>query len=319
MDTWNRRSVMQAGVAAGALAGAPAAAYVSAPDLAAEIERAALVFLGSGPAGARFELAGEEPTRWHWTNVRRFPRAGARLGDMNTAQRAAAMDLVDASLSAEGAARARAIMALETLIGHDPEDYYWSVFGEPGAPEWGWRLEGHHLSHHWRIADGMVSAMPFFMGAWPNRGSDGERPLGAIEDMAAELVRGLPEDARRTAIVAAQARPGHVTGNAPVARAPERQGLRLSEAGADQLGRALAATYLASVPQAEAQATLSRIDEIGLGQLYLSWRGPLDVDQPVYWRLQGPSFVLEWDDTRNAGDHTHSVWRDYDTDFGRSG
>ncbi len=313
MPALTRRTLLATTATALAL---PATAMTPDPRRATQMAEAATRFLATGPDGARFPLSGAEPTRWHWTNIRRFPRAGARLGFMTTAQRSAAMDLMEASLSAEGADRARRIMALEALINRDPEDYFWSVFETPGDGTWGWRLEGHHLSHHWRVAEARVSAMPFFLGAWPNRGADGTRPLGAIEDMARDLVAGLPDEARRIARVAPEARPGHVTGNAPVAREPALQGLRLAEAGAAQSGRALAALYLASLPQEEANAALVRLDAAGADNLYLSWRGPLDVDRPVYWRLQGPTFVLEWDDTLNAGDHVHSVWRDYQTDFG---
>ncbi|MEM8823259.1 MAG: DUF3500 domain-containing protein [Pseudomonadota bacterium] len=308
-DPVSRRTIL---TGAAALVALPAQALISDPGTASAVTDAAQRFLSQADPAARFPLSGEEPTRWHWTNIRRFPRNGQVLSSMDGTQRQAAMDLVDASLSPEGTVRARQIMALERLINRDPDAYYWSVFGEPGEGDWGWRLEGHHLSHHFRISGDRVSPVPFFLGAWPNRGADGRRPLGEIEDLARDLVAGLPEDARRAAIVADRARPGHVTGNASRASAPGLQGLNLSDAGAAAAGRDLAATYLASLPKAQRDAALARATA---GPMHLSWRGPLDVDRPHYWRLQGSAFTLEWDDTRNNSDHVHSVWRDYDADF----
>ncbi len=222
------------------------------------------------------------------------------------------MDLVDASLSSEGARRVRQIMALEARINRDPEAYHWSVFGQPGDRIWGWRLEGHHLSHHVRISGDRISPVPFFLGAWPNRGADGRRPLGEMENMARELVMSPPSAARRAAIVAQDARPGHITGNAARAQPPGIQGLNLTEAGMDDLGLGLAASYLSSLPRTQREAALARARR---GPLRLSWQGPLRENQPHYWRLQGAAFTLEWDDTRNGGDHIHSVWRDFAGDF----
>ena len=51
-------------------------------------------------------------------------------------------------------------------------------------------------------------------------------------------------------------------------------------------------------------------------QVRFGWAGSLDYSQPQYYRIQGPTFLLEFDNSRNGGTHIHSVWRDFERDFG---
>lgn len=303
----------------GAMAATPAAAFVRDADRVADMAEAGRRFLAVAPSTARFAVESGEATRWHWTNTRLFPRNGASLAAMGPQQRRAAMALLDASASAEGASRARQIMALQSLIRGDPLNFFVSVFGEPGDPLWGWRLEGHHLSLHHRVAGDAVSAAPFFLGARPNRGADGRRPLGAIQDAAHRFLLDMPPEVRRQAQVSTQIRGfmRHATGNAVRATPPPPEGVPVGALGAagETAAQEIAAAYLASLPERAAARALERIGEAGWETVRFSWRGPAAVDERHYWRLQGPTFVLEWDDTRHGGDHIHSVWRDYTADF----
>jgi hypothetical protein len=65
-----------------------------------------------------------------------------------------------------------------------------------------------------------------------------------------------------------------------------------------------------------ASANLTRIDEAGPEQIRFGWAGSLERQRPQYYRLQGPTFLLEYDNTRGGGTHIHSVWRDFERDFG---
>src|SRR3954470_22753769 len=79
----------------------------------------------------------------------------------------------------------------------DPDRYYLTVFGEPGAKgRWSWKLEGHHLVLNYVVEDGrIVSATPFVLGANPGRVPSGphrgERLLGRQEDLARQLYTSL--------------------------------------------------------------------------------------------------------------------------------
>ena len=67
-----------------------------------------------------------------------------------------------------------------------------------------------------------------------------------------------------------------------------------------------------------AEADFERIRAAGLEQIRFGWAGNLEPRRPQYYRLQGPTFLLEFDNSRNGGTHIHSVWRDFQRDFGQS-
>jgi len=42
----------------------------------------------------------------------------------------------------------------------------------------------------------------------------------------------------------------------------------------------------------------------------------MEVGAPHYYRVQGPTFLVEWANTQNGANHPHAVWRDFNGDFG---
>jgi hypothetical protein len=81
--------------------------------------------------------------------------------------------------------------------------------------------------------------------------------------------------------------------------------------------REIVRTYLANHPPAIAREALERIDRAGMARTRFGWAGSIRPGLPHYYRLQGPTFLLEFDNSRNSGTHIHSVWRDFERDFGR--
>ena len=230
-----------AGAAGLALGARPARA---APD-ASTVEGAARALLASlSPAErdrASFPFAGAERTRWHWTVPSSVPRNGLPLGEMSAEQRKLALALLRSSSSAAGYRKALDIMALQgvlrrmsTGIGDtfDPNRYYVSVFGRPGAGAWGWRLEGHHLSRHFTVVKGALVAEPFFLGAWPTRAgsayrsvAQGYRTMPREEDAAREIVLSLDGRLRRQVVFSSESLTDHVTQNAARVRPIDQVGV----------------------------------------------------------------------------------------------
>ncbi|HEY2342817.1 MAG TPA: DUF3500 domain-containing protein, partial [Chthoniobacteraceae bacterium] len=60
----------------------------------------------------------------------------------------------------------------------------------------------------------------------------------------------------------------------------------------------------------------AKIEKAGLGEIHFTWAGGLEIGQPHYYRVQGPTFVLEYDNTQNDANHIHTVWRNFTNDFG---
>jgi Protein of unknown function (DUF3500) len=306
---------------------------------AAQVEAAADAFLASLSASGRdratFPFGGAERTRWHWTVPSSVPRNGLPMRDMSAAQRRLALALLRASTSPAGYRKAHHIMALQGLLQRmdtgigdpfDPDRYYVSVFGTPGARAWGWRLEGHHLSRHFTVVGDSIVAEPFFLGAWPTRAGSafrsvgkGYRTMAREEDAARELVLMLDGALRRRVVFSSESLTDHLTQNAVRVRPLERVGVLTGDlpSRAQQRVDEIIRTYLSNHPAPMARKMLARVERAGIARTRFGWAGSTRPGVPHYYRLQGPTFVLEFDNSRNDGTHIHSVWRDFQRDFGR--
>ena len=271
---------------------------------------------------ATFAFDDPERVRWHWTVNAAVPRNGLPLRDMTPPQRDLALALLQASLSRNGYEKALAIMALQTETpapDGDPLLFFVSIFGTPGGDRWGWRFEGHHLSRHFTVVDGQLSLAPFFHGARPTVTDSGTIVMRREEEAARELVTSLPTGLREVAVFSDVSLRNHLTGNAVAVDPLDPVGVALSDLPEPQ--RALAAeiigAYLESLPEAVAAEQWVRLQDAGLDDIRFGWAGSAERFEPHYYRLQGPTFVLEFDNSRNSGTHIHSVWRDFSQDFGR--
>jgi hypothetical protein len=162
--------------------------------------------------------ADEERHRWFYTPT---DHGGLPLNRQRPAQQSKAMQLVATGLSRPGFVTVSTIMGVENVLdqmegwgvgwdrerGRDPQMYYLRVFGEPSAAgPWSWRFGGHHVSVHHLVVDGAVAAStPCFLGADPAEspllGGHVLRPLGAVEDLARDLVRSLDGEQARRAVI----------------------------------------------------------------------------------------------------------------------
>jgi len=147
----------------------------------------------------------------------------------------------------------------------------------------------------------------------------GYRTMPREEDAARQLVRSLGPRQRRQAIFQEETLTDHVTQNRARVAPLEPVGVRAGDLGAAQrrLLMEIVRTYLGVLPPGNARAGLERIERAGAERLRLGWAGPLEPNVPHYYRLQGPTFLLEFDNSRNGGTHIHSVWRDFREDFGQ--
>jgi len=275
---------------------------------------------GDARSKATYAFGDSERQRWHWTTPSGFPRNGLPLRDMTPDQRALALALLRASVSEAGYQKALDIISLQRELGNDPELYYVTVFGTPSAAEpWGWRFEGHHLSRNFTIVGDQVSTTPFFNGAWPTATDAGLRAMAREEDAARELVTSLDESRRAVAIFQARTLTNHITQNQPYVRPLDPVGIALGDIADDQrkLALEIVQTYLGVLPESIATPSFERINTAGIENIRFGWAGSLEPHRPQYYRLQGPTFLLEFDNSRNGGTHIHSVWRDFEGDFGQ--
>jgi hypothetical protein len=283
-----------------------------------------------GRRRAVFAFADRERLNWGYVPRR---RQGLPFKDMGAAGRAAAHELMKASLSVVGYTKATNVMRLEGVLRQletfgglmrDPENYSVSVFGAPGAgAPWGWRLEGHHLSLNFTLVPGQpVAVTPAFLGANPAEVRSGPlaglRTLAREEDLAWTLARGLDEAQRRRLIIGGQSLGDIVAGPGRTESLGAPAGVPASALTAPQrqlLGQ-LVEEYARNMRAEVAESALRRAREAGLEQLHFAWAGPLDPGQAHYYRVQGPTLLIELDNSQNDANHIHSVWRDPRNDFG---
>jgi hypothetical protein len=330
-----RRRLLQ-GVAAALAGGYPArAALAQVPQGEREaMARAATAFLATLDEGRRrrtvFAFADPERTNWHYVPRR---REGLPFKDMAAPSRAAAHELMKAALSATGYAKAANVIRLEEVLRQveslgfmmrDPENYSLTVFGAPeAAAPWGWRLEGHHLSLNFTVPSGrplgvtpaFFGANPALVGTGPHKGL---RTLKDEQDLGLALARSVDAALRPRMVIAASA-PGDVVagpGRNESLRTP--QGLPLADLSTDQRAQALrlVEVYARNMRGEIGDRELERARAAGVERLHFAWAGALDAGQPHYYRLHGPTLLIEYDNTQNGANHIHSVWRDPRGDFG---
>ena len=293
---------------------------------------------------ATFTLANsDERLHWHFIPTEMFPRKGLLVRDMSDAQRKLAHDLLKAGLSQRGYLTASEIMDLETILGgleraqraqggrggaaleRDPGKYFFSIFGTPSARDtWAWRLEGHHISLNFTVVNGtMVSGSPSFFGTNPAEVREGPRKgtriLGAEEDAARALLGSLDASQRTKAIVNADA-PGDMLTMANVNITPlTPTGITYDALNANQrdLLMKLIDIYTGFMAADIAADRTARFKKAGVEKIGFAWAGSTEKGNKHYYRIQGPTFLVEYDNTQNDANHIHSVWRDFDGDFGR--
>jgi hypothetical protein len=270
-----------------------------------------------------------DPERLNWHYIPK-PRKGIPLKALDPAARDAAREFIATGLSKEGYQQAVNVMSLDDVLylletdewaarrtRRDPLNYYLSVFGTPGDQgQWGWRLEGHHLSLNFSVQDGrVVSSTPEFFGANPAQLDAGPgrslRVLAPLEDTAREIVRTCTPEQMKIVLVGNKA-PNDVwsTNKLQPVLMPE-VGLLASEMSKDQqaLLRHLLAEYLKASPTDIRAERESQLEAAGFGKIRMAWWGSLNRNEKHAYRLQGPTFLVEYNDTQNNANHVHTVWR----------
>ena len=293
-------------------------------------------------AQAAFPLTSDERLRWHYIPTGQpptsWPRQGVPLKAMTPAQKDLARDLLKASLSGRGYVTATAIMdlemtlrAIETASGsqtalerRNPEMYFFTVFGEPSSrAPWGFRAEGHHLSLHFTVVNGeLIASAPSFFGASPAEVREGPkaglRVLGPREDAGRALLESFDETQRKTALITDTAPLDVVTGNKAAATPLAPLGIEASAFTPRQRDLLLSLIDVHASDMADdiARERVSRLTRAGIEKISFAWAGETARGQKHYYRVQGPTFLIEYDNTQNDANHIHSVWRDFDGDFG---
>jgi len=268
---------------------------------------------------------------WHYLPAAMVARTGVAVKNLNLDQKQILDTLLRAYLSEEGYTRTKAIMGYEYLLkemqpdnpNRIPENYFVSVYGTPGKDGvWGWKFSGHHVALNFTIVNDQLAFAPFFFGVYPAEVKDGpekgQQLLKDEEDLGFLLVNSLTEEQKKLAIFQLKAFSDIVTTNAIQVGPLKPVGIfgnDLTQTQKTALNKLIVA-YLLSMPRDIANVRMGKIIAEDMNSICFGWGGGTKPGIPHYYRIQGKSFLIEFDNTQNNANHIHSVWRDFNGDFG---
>ena len=284
---------------------------------------------------ALFPFDAEE--RYTFFFVPRNDRKGITFNELNAEQKTAAFSFIQSCLSAQTVKKVQQILQMETVLKEiekrkendnyrDTGKYYISIFGVPGAKNiWGWRLEGHHTSFHFSAANNkLVSGTPSFLGSNPaivqNGPKKGLQILKEESDQGFAFLHSLTELQIQKATINSIAPDSIITSNHRVAMLANPQGIMYSELNAAQKQQLLQLinVYVHRYTKLFAEDLLKEIQQAGLNNLHFSWAGNTTeaFGKAYYYSIQGPTVIIEFDNSQNNANHIHTILRDLKHDFG---
>ena len=314
---------------------APAAA--SATDTSAKVVAAAEVFLATLDTGQRAKVVFEfsnNTQRVKWSNFPTgiFQRAGLRMGDLTQTQRDAAMAMVAATLSARGYQNVLDQVASDEVLkstesngnlNFGQDEFYVSILGAPStSAAWMWQFGGHHLAVNATIVGKSITLAPSLTGGQPTQfQQNGQtvRTIGEDIDAAFKLVSALDAAQQKKAVVGT----GYINlavGPGQDGKVMQPEGIKGSDLSADQKTLLLdvinqRVNLLNDEDSAEQIATIKAT----LDDTYFMWSGPTTQDGAAYYRVQGPTVIIEFSPQSmggNATNHIHAMFRDPTNDYG---
>jgi len=318
----------------------PAAAPLNAiesPEIAQQLAVTARRFRDSLDPDMQAQYLFQDAERG---NFHFFPiaRRGVPLKRLSDGQRQLGYALLSAALSHVGNQKALTIMSLGDYLREtdetpslyrDSDQYYFTLFGEPAQEgSWGYRVEGFHLSINVTVLEGRwISVTPSFFGAIPATVPQGPRKGLQVLKNETELARALAgsfdADQQATGFGSipdfkTETVGGLVTGNKRRIERWKPAGLSAAKmsAGQRKILMKLVREHIGRIRRELADQDLARIDEAGTEKIHFIWAGGLQPGEPHHYLVQGPTFLIEYDNTQDDADHVHCVYRDFDNDFG---
>ena len=303
-----------------------------------EMAKAASVFLQtlSEKQKAKIQFGFNEEERYNWNYIPRS-RKGLTLNEMTGQQIKDAFALLRTALSDTGFNKTNSIIQLENVLREvenrsandtyrDPGNYSFSIFGNPAADAiWGWRLEGHHIAFNFSSEDNrLVSGTPGFLGSNPAVVLSGsEKGKYILKDEAGlgfSLLHSLNKEQTDKAIISTEA-PGEIlTAASRHAMINDPKGILYNELNSPQqkIFMQLLSIYIHRYTRSFAEGMMKEIEKAGLNNLRFAWAGDQQpgIGHPHYYRIQGPTIIIEYDNIQNNANHIHTVIRDLKNDFG---
>lgn len=282
-----------------------------------------------------FPFDSEERFNFHY-----FPiddRKGLTLDKMSAKQKTLAMKMLSSCVADNTVKKINDIIELENILKvlenrkpddgfRDPGKYHIAIFGEPGEKAiWGWRFEGHHVSFAFSARDNaLVAGTPGFLGSnpaiVPDGAQKGKEVLKDEKEVALKLLKSFSEDQMKKVMVASNAPDDIVTRIDRKAMIKDPGGITYAEMTDTQKESflQLIRLYVTRYKKDFADKMLKDIKDAGFDKLRFAWAGHTEtgIGHPHYYRIVGPTLIIEYDNTQNNANHVHTVVRDLLHDYG---
>ncbi len=277
------------------------------------VRQAAEAFLASLASEQRAKtLFAIGDAEWRkWMNPYWYVRQGVGFKEMTEPQRAAAINLIRASLSAKGLKLTRDIMRLNHTLGelnnNDFETYsehsYWiTMMGTPDAKEpWGWQLDGAHIVINYYVMGDQVVMTPTFMGSEPVTALAGKYKGTTVlqneQNKGLAMINALNQEQRGKAIIQTSK-----TGNNNVGEAfkdnvvLDYAGISAAELSAKQQKQLLDLIdeYVSNLRDGHARVKMADVRR-HIKNTHFAWIGGTQADSVFYYRIQSPVILVEFD------------------------
>lgn len=313
-------------------------------DATGKTVAAAKAFLATldeaGRAKVNFAFNSEQKTKWSNFPIGIYPRNGLRLGDLNAAQREAAMKLLATALSGPGLQKVKEIMEGDEVLktsegdggggmgnpGFGRDNYYLALLGTPSLTEpWMIQFGGHHLAINLTIvgkSNVMTPSLPAAQPAIYKLNGETVRPLGRENDKSFALVNSLDAAQQKQAILNYQVG-DLVLGPGQDGKTIQPEGIKASDLNAAQQQMLLDLTHewVGILNDEAATAKMAEI-KTNLPETWFAWSGPTTNGSAAYFRIQGPTLLIEYSPQRVRGSsgldptHIHTIYRDPTNDYG---
>lgn len=320
-------------------------------DATGKTVAAARAFLATlddaGRAKVSVPFDSEQKTRWSNFPVGMVPRNGVRLGDLNAAQREAAMKLLATALSKQGLQKVKEIMEGDEVLktsesgrGGPPggrgggmgspnfgrDNYYLAFLGTPSLTEpWMIQFGGHHLAINVTVvgkSNVMTPSLPAAQPAIYKLNGETVRPLGRENDKSFALINSLDAAQQKQAILNYQVS-DLVLGPGEDGKTIQPEGIKAPalNAAQQQMLLDLAREWVGILNDEAAAAKMAEI-KANLPDTWFAWSGPTTDGGAAYFRIQGPTLLIEYSPQRLRGSggldltHIHTIYRDPTNDYG---
>ncbi|MBK8788393.1 MAG: DUF3500 domain-containing protein [Chitinophagaceae bacterium] len=292
-----------------------------------------------------------DTSRLKWNNlpVGLRARVGTSIGNMTDEQRKLVHRILSVSLSSQGYLKATSIMHLDDLLNRyydslfykkeindttyafvrsllwSHKNYYFAFFGQPTDRIWGYKLEGHHLSVNFTFVNDKLSVTPFFIGTDPaeyqNSEYAGWRVLGQEEDLGIKLVNLFTPAQQKKATMSTAVPKDIITAAESGKRLVGNWGILGAAMNEKQRAvlQYIIREFVFNLEYDKAVIEYDKIIKAGVDKIYFGWIGEYDEKKPHYYVLNGPTFIIEFDNNggpRNGANHIHAIWREKGNEYG---